>query len=349
MGLVNISDICFDVTGGWTDHFTVTLFADHTGDNPVTGLDDAILNGTCLINQQKIGILFKKKNSGSYSAKVTHDLTRDFVESLKIYLASNERHEPIEIKPLNEGNHHLIFTHSEEKAHQTIRRRKGLKNGKRQQLMAALQSYLWARKTNNVPAQATAICSRAYRFCDIPNKVRINDIRRLAEDSTHFLNSVEMGPKEIARWYPSVLISCGQAFLITGSQKKAIKYLMEASNRFDKIHEAPISAYNVSLANCLLSYFFWKTGDKRFKKIARRWETIFQDCVKHMNIRFGTIYEFGRIYEALFLNYRMLLCHEKHEDRRLKEPECEEVLRACIRSKFSPSIWESLKNHYDIF
>ena|GEM_PF-6337791 len=241
----------------------------------------------------------------------------------------------------------LLFEHNADTLLEKVQRRGALTNGKGMQLACALQAYLWAvsaegdsalsDREERLRARAVPLCSAAYRMIQVAKKTQPGDVALLRQRADEALHGVDLDGPE-ARWFPSLRLAVAQLCLVKGDVPACLEYLQAIVDEQERILRAvPICAFNVTLAACLLCAILDQAGDPRFETYRDRWQWVFRYYPAHMDIRFGTMEEFGKIYEGAMLNYRIELTRKGHADRRFEPATFDEVLATCMRVKLNPA------------
>lgn len=237
----------------------------------------------------------------------------------------------------------MMFVHSPATILGNVQRRGALKSdGRTVQLVCSWQSYLWARSAEGLTAlgsaadqlraESVSLCSVAYRMMQGPSDESLGSELTLMQERAAELTARMNLDSEDARWFPSVLLAVGQLCLTRGLVEEGIDLMRRISDNQERVlRSSPICAFNISLANCLLCAIFDLRRSKEFATYIERWQFVFRFYPPHMDIRFGTMEEFGKIYEAVFLNYKLQLAREKCKDKRFKPATFEEILEACLR------------------
>lgn len=237
----------------------------------------------------------------------------------------------------------MMFVHSPATIMGNVQRRGALKSdGRTVQLVCSWQSYLWARSTEGLSAlgsaadqlraESVSLCSVAYRMMQGPSDESLGSDLALMQERAEELAARMNLDSEDARWFPSVLLAVGQLCLTRGLVEEGIELMRRISDNQERVlRSSPICAFNISLANCLLCAIFDLRRSKEYATYSERWQFVFRFYPPHMDVRFGTMEEFGKIYEAVFLNYKLQLAREKCKDKRFKPATFEEILDACLR------------------
>lgn len=244
-----------------------------------------------------------------------------------------------------DGRSELLFEHNAETLLEKVQRRGALTMGKGMQLACALQAYLWATSDEGnsaltvaeerLRARAVPLCSAAYRMIQVSAKTELADVALLCARASEALLDVDLDGAE-ARWFPSLQLAVAQLCLVKGDIGACLARLLAISDAQERVLKAvPICAFNVTLANCLLCALLDQMEDPRLEVYQDRWQWVFRYYPAHMDIRFGTMEEFGKIYQGALLNYRIELTKRGHGDRRFRPATLDEVLDTCMRVKLS--------------
>jgi hypothetical protein len=260
------------------------------------------------------------------------------VERLRVYRGSGSlRTECAEVGDVTR----MLFEHDPKAVHQNVQRRAALKEGPGIQLVCALQAYLWAgspegaralgSELEQLRARSVALCSSIYRVIPQGQRVPPEDVALREQRAEELTRGLDVS-SPAARWYPSVKLAIAQLKLVTGDVEGCVEHLIDIADRQEAILEAePLCAFNIALGCCLLSGILDARGDPRLERYGRRWEQVFRFYPSRLSLRFGTMEEFGKIYEACMLNYKLELGRAGCRDARFEPTSLEEILQTCLR------------------
>jgi len=337
-----LSDFFYSIEDIWDDSITLSVsFSEQerkafTYENISGAVFSVEINHTIFPLE-----LEKIINSKCFFAPIHFNFYEHLVTNFSVKSEFNEtlndcsNTEPDKLKALFEQDYQSLVLN--------IKRRKSLVLGRNFQLVAALQAYHWATLHDHLDVRSFSICSVAYRYTEYHHKLGEVQKRILQEFSEDILSSLNLREKSHARWYPSIKLAIGQLLLTTNDLEKCINHLKDISDNASIIEVTPICAYNISIGNCLLSYLLFVMESEAFEHYAKNWEYIFRASVKNMEIRFGTIHEFGAIYQSLVLNYSLILSHGDVADRRMKSISFDEIMRTCVRARSQISIYNAIE------
>lgn len=267
---------------------------------------------------------------------------REHVEKFRVF----QEHGGLRTESQEDGDRsRLLFEHGPKAVHQNVQRRGALKEGRGIQLVCALQTYLWASSPAGaerlgselevLKARSVGLCSAMYRLMQQTGRVAPELLSLLEERARSLADGLDVSTPA-ARWYPSVKLAAGQLWLAHGDVERGLPHFIDISDRQEAILAAePICAFNVQLANCLTSVILDERKDERFGTYVTRWRHVFQNYPPRMDIRFGTMEEFEKIYEASMLNYKLQLARENERDNRFRKTSLEEILEVCMRVRLS--------------
>ena len=213
------------------------------------------------------------------------------------------------------------------------------------QLVCALQTYLWASSPEGaqrlgseleiLKARSVGLCSAMYRLMQQTERVAPELVTLLEQRARQLVDDLDVRTPA-ARWYPSVKLAAGQLCLAHGDVERGLAHFIDISDRQEDILAAePICAFNVQLANCLTSVILDVRKDARFDTYVTRWRHVFHSYPPRMDIRFGTMEEFEKIYEASMLNFKLQLARDNERDARFRRASIEEILEVCMRVRIS--------------
>ncbi|WP_157739080.1 methyltransferase domain-containing protein [Labrenzia sp. VG12] len=328
------NECVFDLEAIWDDRVRLVIYP---GDPNVTAEHEGWILDT---SQGILPLTVEQIDVGKIVFKdVEIDFTGTIVENLVVF---NERLALV-CGNKREDLGETLFPNGLEGVNDSIRRRKGLKFGRDFQLVAAWQAFLRGQNEGQIAAQAFSFCSICYRYTEQPERIGGETFDKLTEILKIFANNLNCEIAEEARWFPSVHLAYSQLALMLGKLEIAEVGLNKITDNVGIIAVEPICSYNIALANCLLSYLYWVAENPSFRKVAEQWLDIFYLSVNHIDIRFGTVYEFGAIYKALFLNYKFILLEDEHDDRRLRSLEFKDIMETCMRIRLDSGTLARLK------
>jgi hypothetical protein len=294
------------------------------------------------INGSACQVEYVGRRKGRHRYRVPVGLANERITSMSV-----SRRRGSETSELSErkGRAALLFEHSVDTLLEKVQRRGALTSGKGIQLACALQAYLWAVSDEGqsalngaeqrLRARAVPLCSAAYRLIQVAAQTDATDVELISARASAALLGIDLDGPE-ARWFPSLQLAVAQLCLVKGNVAACVSRLMAISDEQERILKAePICAFNVTLANCLLCAILDQLDDPRLERYQDRWQWVFRYYPPHMDIRFGTMEEFGRIYQGAMLNYRIELTKRGQADRRFKPATFDEVLDVCMRVKLS--------------
>lgn len=331
-----VNNLLFNIDDIWADSLKVIV-------EGATAKDQL----TVIINGEEFAGKYMEEKAGNPIWMIEYDFSSKLVGSIEVKLNG---------KTCSDGTNGALkamLHHDTAAIKSNVQKRGAMEFGNRVQLIASFQSYLWARanrenpcfttRENWIMACSTSICSIAYRYIQNIKRVKHQHISQLRIMAKEITDIIDNSTNE-ARWYPSVQLALGQLCLTALMVDKAVEYFSDISDKQESILKSePICAFNISMANCLLTYILEMTGDPRLKTYCNRWEYVFRNYPPTMDIRFGTMEEFGKIYRAVFANYKLMLEREKCKDKRFTPVSFEEVMESCMRVKVSAPQIRSVK------
>jgi len=179
---------------------------------------------------------------------------------------------------------------------------------------------------------------------ELDERRRSADVSWLIHQSSLVLKKLRAKPNDYDRWMPSLTTMRSQLKLSHGDINVAIREAERVLQDRDIIERCYISAYNVALnlaTASILSRFAKRTDVPH----VNAWQDVLRSAVAHMDMRFGTIYEFGHIYNVLFLVARSGFVAEAHEDRRLKDVSLDEFLDLVMRVPLNGRQKKRIRSH----
>lgn len=239
----------------------------------------------------------------------------------------------------------LLFQHDADTIHQQIQMR-GMPVSGGLRYVASLQSALWClSESDKLPRgdflrlSSYCLCCSVYRL--IENGMhggKARDRHRVSLRIKNILDSItlsDMSPDE-ARWYPSLCYAMAQLDLCQLDRPACVGRLeLLVSHQEAFLALSPITAYNLSLACCLLSALAANYAPDRFDVYATYWHTLLRQYPALMEIRLGTIIELKHIYDAWLLSERLHTQFKSmtYQDHRFTPVLANEILHRCLRAQ----------------
>jgi len=288
----------------------------------------------------------------TWIAQIRFDFLHTYISSFNV--RSSEAFELVQI----DAKLSSIFSHSSALIHSRIQNRGAPVAGGYRYLIA-LQSILWIISNQKILPKdefwrlsSYCICCCTYRLMERQGSKGIDDSLVLKERIRSLVSSSKPGrmPAYEARWYPSLLFCLAQIQLCHFEIKDAVISLQNIYSHKDEfLEKAPITAYNVSLASCLLTAIYAASRDQRFFDVKDGWIVVMRRYPSVMEVRFGTLHELSVLHSAWMLNLRLsqtVFPDESFTDHRFQPCTSQEVIDLCIRVKIPPFIRQKLSKEY---
>jgi hypothetical protein len=300
------------------------------------------------LNGEKLEL---KSENNAKLWRLEYDFLNNHVHEIFIITESGEK-----LKD-NSGMIELLFKNDPESIHKKIQMR-GLPIANGFRYVASLQGFMWCQLNSHVMSRGDflrlssyCLCCSAYRQVQSGCNSSINDSFEITNRLLLVLQSIDVNKmtNDEARWYPSLAFALAQLFLCQGNYLNCIKYLQHMLDNLDIcLEQAPITAYNLSLANCLMTAFMANQKDKRFNYYATNWEKILRTYPTSMEIRLGTMIELKDIYDAWLLNHRIYnqFTSRAYVDHRFKKVTSFEIIETCMRASPPDFVKKRIASEY---
>jgi hypothetical protein len=295
----------------------------------------AMVNGAILHLTEESSSATGEKNPNLWRLK--YDFLTNHV--LEIFLISDSG-EKLSDKS---GMLDLLFKNDPASIHKKIQMR-GLPIANGFRYVGSLQGYHWCQSNSHAMSRGDflslvsyCLCCSAYRQVQSGCNPSTANCFEVTNRLSQVLLSIDVSDmtNDDARWYPSLAFALAQLCLCQGKYSDCILYLKGMLDNMDAfLTQAPITAYNLSLANCLLSAFLANQKDDQFNYYATNWEKILRRYPSTMEIRLGTMIELKDIYDAWLLNHRIYnqFTSQSYIDHRFKKVTSFEIIEKCMRA-----------------
>lgn len=305
-------------------------------DDEITCLDQSLVS--LLVNGIAISCDFIENTSSNKAhAFFSYDFVSVFVETISLLIDGSTRLS-------GEDQARQFLTYSSKLIHSNIQmRRLSVAGGLR--YLYSLQAYLWVQRFMNelehdeyLALTSYCLCCSFYRIMERAKPWDNPDAPIIDQHITSIVSRINTQRLSNAecRWLPSLQYVKAQYLVSCGKTEDAICVLISLVENIPLfIYRQPITAYNLSLACCLLTAILDSHGDDRSQRYRNAWQSVFRSYSPIMEIRYGTMHEYQVLYDAWMINLRLnemtVLNEGLYIDKRFKPVDPVEVYEKCIR------------------